>query len=279
MTATIDLTAPTPAPAEPLYRPAGFADVLRSEWTKARTVRSTMWTLITLTVLGIGLGALISALTAHGYAKSSPSAKLTWDPTSISSSGFGIAQLAIGVLGVLLITSEYSTGAIRSSLAAVPRRNRFLAAKGTVLAAMVFVVALVLSFAAFFIGQALISAGHAPSATIGQSGVLRALIGSAIYAALLALFGMALGTILRHAAGAIAALVAVLFVLPGIAAALPTSIEHTVQEYWPTQAGGQISTVVRTANTLSPWVGLAVFVLFVGIMTLVAFFLLNRRDA
>jgi ABC-2 type transport system permease protein len=276
MTATIDLT--TPATLERRYRPAGFGDAVRSEWTKARTVRSTMWTLITATVLGIGLGALISALAAHAYAKSSFSDKLTWDPTNISGSGFSIAQLAIGVLGVLLITSEYSTGAIRSSLAAVPRRNRFLAAKATVLVAMVFVVTIVLAFVAFFIGQALIS-GHAPTASLGQPGVVRALIGSAVYAALLALFSMALGTILRHAAGAIAVLVAMLFVLPGIAAALPASIEHRVQEFWPTQAGSQFTVVVHTANTLSPWAGLGVFVAFVAIVSWVAFFLLNRRDA
>ena len=108
-----------PGSVEPTYRAASFIDVVRSEWTKARTVPSTMWTLIVTAVMGIGLGALISAVAANHYAKSSLSNKLTWDPTSISLSGFAIAQLAIGVLGILLITSEYSTGAIGSSLAAV----------------------------------------------------------------------------------------------------------------------------------------------------------------
>ncbi|HEY3843055.1 MAG TPA: ABC transporter permease subunit [Acidimicrobiales bacterium] len=260
------------------YRPAQFKDVLRSEWTKARTVRSTMWTLLIATVLGIGLGALISALAANHYAKSSLSDRLTWDPTSISGSGMGIAQLAIGVLGVLLITSEYSSGAIRGSLAAVPRRARLLGAKSVVMAALTIVVVEIIMFASFFIGQALIS-GHAPTATLGGSGVLRALIGAGLYGALLGLLGMALGTILRHAAGAIAVLVAILFVLPGIAAALPASIEHTVQEYWPTQAGQQVTAVVRTSNTLAPWAGFGVFLLFVAIMMGLAFFLLNRRDA
>src|SRR5580700_9257515 len=124
----------------PDYRAAGFSDVLRAEWTKARTVPSTMWTLLVATVLGIGLSALISAIAANHYAKSSLSDKLTWDPTSISNAGFGIAQLAIGVLGVLFITSEYSSGSIGSSLAAVPRRGRLLGAKSIVITVLSFVV-------------------------------------------------------------------------------------------------------------------------------------------
>jgi ABC-2 type transport system permease protein len=264
--------------ATPSYRPAGFSDVLRAEWTKARTVPSTMWTLIVTTVLGIGLSALICAVAANHYAKSSVSDKLTWDPTSISSAGFSVAQLAVGVLGVLLVTSEYSSGAIGSSLAAVPRRGRLLAAKSVVIMVLAFVVVEILAFMAFFIGQALIS-GHAPTATLGQTGVVRALVGAGLYGALLGMMGLALGTIIRNAAGAIAVLVAILYVLPGIAAALPTSIEHTVQEYWPTQAGGQITSVVRTPNTLSPWVGFGVFLLFVAFLSVVAFTLLNRRGA
>jgi len=276
MTAT--LAIPEPTSVAPAYRAPGFSDVLRAEWTKARSVPSTMWTLLVVTVLGIGLSALISAVAANHYAKSSLSDKLTWDPTSISNAGFGIAQLAIGVLGILLITSEYSSGSIRSTLAAVPRRGRLLAAKGVVILVLSFVVVEILAFVAFFIGQALIS-GHAPTATLGQSGVVRSLIGAGLYGALLGMMGLALGTIIRSAAGAIAVLVAILYVLPGIAAALPASIEHTVQEYWPTQAGSEITTVVRTSNTLSPWVGFGVFLLFVAVLSSLAFTLLSRRDA
>jgi hypothetical protein len=275
MTAAIAITESTTV--APAYRAASFADVVRSEWTKARTVPSTIWTLITVTVLGIGLSALISSLAANHYAKN-PSSHANWDPTSISNAGFGIAQLAIGVLGVLLITSEYSSGAIGSTLAAVPRRGRVFGAKSIVIVVLSFVVVEVLAFVAFFIGQALIS-GHAPTATLGQTGVVRALIGAGLYGALLGMMGLALGTLIRIAAGAIAVLVAILFVLPGIAAALPASIEHTVQEYWPTQAGGQVTTVVHTANTLSPWAGFGVFLLFVAVISSVAFALLNRRDA
>jgi hypothetical protein len=261
----------------PSYRAPGFSDVLRAEWTKARAVPSTMWTLIVAAVLGIGLGALISAVAATHYANS-PSSHPNWDPTSISNSGLSIAQLAIGVLGVLLITSEYSTGSIGTSLAAVPRRGRLFAAKAVVISVLTFVAVEIIAFVAFLIGQALIS-GHAPTASLGQAGVLRALVGAGLYGALLGLMGLALGTIIRNAAGAIAVLVAVIYVLPGISNALPTSIEHPVQEYWPTQAGGQITQVVRTANTLSPWAGFGVFLLFITILSIVALWLLTRRDA
>jgi hypothetical protein len=261
----------------PSYRAPGFSDVLRAEWTKARAVPSTMWTLIVAAVLGIGLGALISGVAATHYANS-PSSHPNWDPTSISNSGLSIAQLAIGVLGVLLITSEYSSGSIGTSLAAVPRRGRLLAAKAVVIVVLTFVAVEIIAFVAFLIGQALIS-GHAPSASLGQPGVLRALVGAGLYGALLGMMGLALGTILRHAAGAIAVLVAMIYVLPGISNALPTSIKQTVQEYWPTQAGGQVTQVVHTANTLAPWAGFGVFLLFVAVLSVLAFVLLSRRDA
>jgi hypothetical protein len=276
MTTTIDTTTTLATP--PAYRAAGFRDVLRSEWTKARTVPSTIWTLVATAILGIGLGALIAAIAAHHYATMSATNKALWDPTSISDTGFTLAQLAIGVLGVLLITSEYSTRGIGTSLAAVPRRSRFLAAKAIVVATMVLIAGEVMAFAAFFVGQVLIS-GHAPTASLGDPNVLRAVIGGGLYLTLIGLLGLAVGAILRHAAGAIAVMVALLFVLPGVAAALPASIEHTFQEYWPTQAGTQVATVVPTAHTLSAWAGLGEMCLFVAILLSAAFFVLNRRDA
>ena len=161
----------------------------------------------------------------------------------------------------MLITSEYSTGAIRTSITAVPRRPRFLSAKA-VIVAVTFVVAEVSTFAALFIGQVVIS-GHAPTANLGQPGVLRALIGCGFYGALIGLLGLALGALVRHPAGAIAVLVALLLVLPGISAALPSSMEHTVEKFWPTQAGQQVTQVVPTAHNLSPCAGLAIMALFV----------------
>lgn len=259
-------------------RAARFADALRSEWTKARSVPSTSWTLLAAIALGIGLSALFSALAAHAYANGTGTIRATWDPTSVSDSGGSVAQLAIGVLGTLLITSEYSTRAIRGSLAAVPRRGQFLAAKAVIIAAVAFVSGEVVTFVSFFIGQALIS-GHAPTADLGQPGVLRALVGGGLYLTLIGLLGMGLGTILRSAAGAISALVAILYVLPALALALPSSLAHTVEKFWPTQAGQQVTAVVRTAHTVTAWTGIGIMALFVAVVLAVATLELDRRDA
>jgi len=255
-----------------------FDDVLRSEWVKLRSVRSTFWALAVTVVLGVALGAVISAAAAHGYAKFSVSEKQSWDPTGVSQAGFVIAQLAIAVLGVLCISSEYSTGMIRTSLIAVPKRGRILAAKAIVFAVVSFVVGEFTSFAAFFVGQALIS-GHAPHAALGDPGVARALVGAALYAAALAVLSVATGGLLRRPAAAITCMVAVLLVLPVIAQALPDSWRNPVTEFWPTQAGSQITNVYHSAHTLQPWTGFGVMCLFVAIVYVIAWTLLDRRDA
>jgi ABC-type transport system involved in multi-copper enzyme maturation permease subunit len=276
------MTDATIAPAGPdhraAFRASTFADVLGSEWTKLRSLRSTFWALTVTVVLGIALGALISAAEAHAYAKFSVSQKLSWDPTSVSGSGMFIAQLAIAVLGVLCISSEYSSGMIRTSLIVVPKRGRILAAKSVVLAAVTFVVGEVTTFVAFFAGQALIS-GHAPHAALSDPGVARALVGAGLYLAALAVLSVAAGTLLRHPAGAIACMTAVVLVLPLIAQALPASLQNPVNEFWPTQAGNQITSVYHSAHTLQPWPGFGVMCLFVAIVYAIAWTLLDRRDA
>ncbi|MDQ2877057.1 MAG: ABC transporter permease subunit [Actinomycetota bacterium] len=213
-----------------VFRASTFADVLRSEWTKLRSVRSTFWALTVTVVLGVALGAVISAAEAHSYARFSVSQKRSWDPTGVSGAGMAIAQLAIAVLGVLCISSEYSSGMIRASLIAVPKRGRVLAAKSLVFAAVTFVVGEVTNFAAFFAGQALIT-GHAPHAALGDPGVARAVAGAGLYLAALAVLSVAVGTLLRHPAAAIACMMAVVLVLPLIAQALPDSWRNPVTEF------------------------------------------------
>ena len=266
----------------PGHRAAGrastFGGVLRSEWTKLRSVRSTFWALTVMVVLAVGLGAVISAVTAHAYARFSVAAKLSWDPTGVSGAGMAIAQLAIAVLGVLCVSSEYSTGMIAASLTAVPKRGRILAAKALVFAGVTFVAGEVTSFASFFAGQALIS-GHAPTAALGDPGVARAVAGAGLYLAALAVLSVAAGTLLRHTAAAIAGMTSVVLVLPLIAQALPDSWRNPVTEFWPTQAGSQITSVSHAAHTLPPWPGFGVMCLFVAIVYTLAWTLLDRRDA
>jgi ABC-2 type transport system permease protein len=273
--ATIARTGPDRRAA---FRAATFADVLRSEWVKLRSVRSTFWALTVTVVLGVGLGAVISAVTGHAYATLSVAAKLSWDPTGYSQAGVAIASLAIVVLGVLCISSEYSSGMIRTSLIAVPKRGRVLAAKSLVFAGVTFVVGEVTCFAAFFAGQALIS-GHAPTASLGDPGVARAVAGGGLYLAALAVLSVAAGALLRHPVAAIASMIAVLLVLPGIAQALPESWRNPVTEFWPTQAGSQLTSVHHAAHTVAPWPGFGVMCLFVAIVYAIAWTLLDRRDA
>jgi ABC-2 type transport system permease protein len=281
MTSTL---TPPPAPASavavlprPTFRPATFADAMRSEWTKLRSVRSTYWGLIVAAILGIGLGALISGISASHYA-TDPGIRAGWDPTDRAIRSLSIAQLAFAILGVMVVTGEYSTGMIRTSLAAVPKRSRMLAAKAVVFTTVALVAGEVISFAAFLIGQVLIS-GKAPSASLGQHNVLRAVIGAGLYLAVLGLLGIAIGVLLRHAAAAIGSIVAILLVLPGIAAALPTSWSNPIEQWWPTNAGTQVAVISRDSHTLAAWTGFGVMAAFTAVVLAGAFLLIERRDA
>jgi hypothetical protein len=219
----------------------------------------------------------LSAVAANHYA-TDPEVRFHWNPTDHSLRSLLIAQLAFAIFGVMVVTGEYSTGMIRTSLAAVPGRTRMMGAKALVLTTTALVAGEVISFVTFFVGQALLS-GKAPSATIGDHNVLRAVAGAGLYLTLLALLGLALGVLLRHAAAAIGSIVAILLVLPGIAQALPTSWSQPIEKYWPTNAGTQVAMVVRDSHTLPAWAGFGVMVLFVAVVLVAAFALLERRDA
>jgi ABC-type transport system involved in multi-copper enzyme maturation permease subunit len=257
------------------WRPARLTDVLVSEWTKVRTLRSTFYTLLATVALVVGLGALISYESAVNLTGLEA---LTWDPTAVSLAGLVIGQLTLAAFGVMVVTGEYSSGMIRTTLAAVPRRGRLLAAKATVVAIVVLVLGEVISWSAFSAGQAVIS-GHAATASVSDPGVARAVAGAGLYLALVAVMSLAIGTLLRHTAGSIVTVVAILFVLPAIVQALPASWRNPVEEYWPTQAGSQILTVVRGDHTLAPWWGLGEFALFVAILLGLAYWRLARTDA
>ena len=203
---TTSPVTPTRGPADPAAgRHAGFAGLLRAEWTKIRSVRSTVWTLVIFVVVCIGFTALIAWLTeSHWYGPRAASRDATAisDPVGfILGTGVGLGQLAIGVLGVLVITSEYSSGVIRASLLAVPRRLPVLAAKAVVFAVLLLVVTEIVAFCSFFVGSAILHA-HVPVSLSG-SGVTRAVAGAGLYLTVLGLLALAIGTMIRHTAGAI----------------------------------------------------------------------------
>jgi ABC-2 type transport system permease protein len=279
MTATT-ITSPAvivSRPSEPSYGRV-FRAATRAEWTKMRSVRSTMWTLLVTVGLALGFGALVTVSQVNSWDTLDPAMKAHFDPTSFSLSGLFLAQIAVGVLGVLLITSEYATGQIRATLAATPQRLTVLVAKATTFVGVVVAVGLVSSFSAFFVGQAVFSA-KGVGASIGDPGVLRAVIGGALYLAAVGILGLGLGTILRRTAGAISALVGLLVVIPIVAGFFPASFNESVGKFFPARAGMAVFNVNADPASLSPWVGFAVLVAYAALALIVGGFLLARRDA
>jgi ABC-2 type transport system permease protein len=257
------------------------ARVLLSEWTKFRSLRSTIWTLLTAVVLTIGIGALFSAVSASQYHTFSPADRASFDPISTSLNGMIFAQLAIGVLGVLLISGEYSTGMIRSSLTVVPRRLPVLWAKLGVFAGVVFSLTLVTSFVSFFLGQALLSSHHL-NVAISAPGALRSVIGAALYATVAGMIGMALGGLLRNTAAGISTFVAVFFVLPPLTNLLPSSWSSHFVQYLPSNAGEVLFGGGGTgglAHPLAPWTGFGVLCAYAAVMIGFAAWRLRRADA
>jgi ABC-2 type transport system permease protein len=255
-----------------------FRAVARAEWTKMRSVRSTMWTLVVTVALAVGFAALVGVSQVNSWDTLTPVQRLRFDPTSLSLSGVFLAQMAIGVLGVLMITSEYATGQIRATFGATPRRTTVLAAKALTFVVVVVTVGLVALFSAFGIGQAIFSAKHI-GVSLGDPGVLRAVVGGALYLAAVGALGLGLGTILRRTAGAIAALVGLLLVIPLVTTFLPAAWNAHLTRYLPAQAGMSVIRVVPDATSLSPWAGYAVLVGYATLALLVGAFLLVRRDA
>jgi hypothetical protein len=255
-----------------------FGRLMNAEWTKLRSLRSSVWTLAAMLVVSVGLAAIISGETAAHWSSMSASDRATWDPTNTSLTGIALGQLAIAVFGVLAITSEYASGTIRASVMAVPRRTPMFAAKAAVYGGVALLFGLLISFLGFFVGQAFFT-GKVPDASIGDPGVLRAILLTGVYVAGVSLIALGLGGILRHTAGAIAAIVAFLLVVPAIVSSLPGSLSDTIGEYLPGQlAGGSLAAVVPEANSLSPWTALAVLVGYVAVAMTGAIVLLRRRD-
>jgi ABC-2 type transport system permease protein len=228
--------APRPATTRPANIKVTQARVIRSEWTKFRSLRSTLIILLVAVVLTVGLGALICGVTAAHWNHADPGERAGFNAVFRSLAGVNIAQLAVGVLGVLLISGEYATGMIRASLTVVPKRLPVLWGKLAVFTAVVGFLAIASAFAAFFAGQAFLSSKHI-QATISSPHALRMVIGAGAYMLLVGIIGMALGAITRNTAAGISSLVALFFVIPPIMNLLPTSWSNNIGPYLPSNAG------------------------------------------
>jgi ABC-2 type transport system permease protein len=266
------------AGAVPAADAVTLARVVRSEWTKLWSLRSTRWSLLAAFIGMAGLGPLISAVSMARWSHLSLHDRLDFQAIDRSLAGYHLAQLAIGVLGVLVISGEYSTGQVRSSLMAVPRRLPVLWAKLIVFASVSFVLMLIASLIGFFASQAILTQHHV-NVTLGHPHALRALLGTVLYLTVTGVLCTALGAIIRSTAGGISAFAVLLFVLPGIIEILPSSIGNSVHPYLPSSAGAGVGQSVLDAHMFSPWGGFALFCGYVIAAVVAAAYLLMRRDA
>lgn len=250
--------------------------ILRSEWTKIRSVRSTLWTLATAMTVTVGLSALICAFTASQFEKLSKQEQLTFDATQTSFAGASLGQLAMIAFGVLVVSGEYSTGMIRTSLAAVPQRSVFLTAKTFVAGVLVLVVGMATSFLAFFVGQALLGER---SVALQDEGVLRAVLGGGLYMTMMALFAMGLTFVLRSPLLAFSILMPFFFLISNILGTVSATKDYA--QYLPDQAGGAILTASPEAldRPYGPWEGFGIMAAWTVAALIAGWIVLKRRDA
>ncbi|MEV6108414.1 ABC transporter permease [Streptomyces sp. NPDC051940] len=258
---------------------ASSTAVLQSEWTKIRTVASTKWTLLIALIVTVGVGAALSAVMKATFDDLSDLERATFDPTFVSFFGMTLGQLAMVVFGVLVVGTEYSSGMIRTSLQAVPRRGLFYLSKITTATALAFVVGMVTSFTTFFLGQALLGSHRAH---IGDENVLRAVFGGGLYMTLIAMLAMGVATMLRSSMLSLGILMPFLFLVSPILSAVPGA--KTVARYLPDQAGSQVMQVVPTAMgsdaaPYGPWTGFGIMALWVLAALVGGYFVLKKRDA
>ena len=254
----------------------GFRAVAQMEWQKLRTVRST-WYIVALFAAGM-IGLAVLALSHESYAQMSATGRASFDPTYDGFLGLVPGQLLLGTLGVLAITTEFSSGMIRATFAAAPRRPLVLAAKAAVLGAVALAAGEISALAAFLAGQAMLKA-PVPHATLGQPGVLRAVLLAGAYPALIALIGLGIGAIIRHTAGAICALVGAVFVLPLLLFSLGSSFRNTAQKFLPDTMRNSLIAVKPVAQMLSPGLTVGLLCAYAMVALAAGAWALTRRDA
>jgi len=253
------------------------ARIIRSEWTKLWSLRSTRYSIGAALLLTIGVAALACGVVAHHWPHMSLQDRQDFHPLEVNLAGVQIAQLAIGVLGVLVITGEYSTGMIRATMTAVPKRLPVLWAKAIVYGLVVLALATPATLIAFAVGQSILARRHIDVA-FTHPGVARAVFGAALYLTTIGLFGLGIGAIVRNTAGGIAAFAGILFVLPPLMNVLPTSWNNAASPYLPLIAGQAVMAVTRGAHQLGPWTGLGLLCAYAAAALAVASILLVRRD-
>ncbi|QTE28296.1 ABC transporter permease subunit [Pengzhenrongella sicca] len=293
MTTTVSTeTTPTTVASPPVTGLRSRADVARlkvtgwrvarSEWSKFASLKSSWITILAAVVVIVGFAVLATAVTSGDVAGppggGGGGGQMASDPTSLSLAGASLAQIILGILGILVISGEYSSGMIRATLAAVPRRLPVLWGKAAVIGLVSLVVSVPSVLIAFFLGQAIL--GDGANVSFSDDGVAQAVLGTGAYLAAVALLGVALGALLRNAAGAIGALFVLLLLAPSLLGlVLPSSWEDSILPYLPSNAGAAFTSVVPTDGLLSTGGGAAVLVAWIVVLLGAAAVLIKRRDA
>lgn len=254
----------------------GFTNLLVSEWTKLRTLRSTYVTALIAALGTVAVAGIVCVRYVQLYATLTPGNR-TSDVTNLSLTGVYGAQIALGALGVLAISGEYGTGMIRGTLTAVPQRRLMLMSKALVLVIATAVLGEVASFAGFGLGQAILSGKHL-GVSLADPGVARAVVGAGLYLAASALLGFGLGALIRHTAGALSAYFGLLYAGTALIDLLPNNWRNDLINYMPANAGSQVMVVDHVPGALGAWAGFGVF-LGIGAAALAAGVLtISHRD-
>jgi ABC-2 type transport system permease protein len=251
---------------------------VKSEWIKFRTVRSSILGVVVTFVLTIGLGALIATTLRGHFHEFSPLRRITFDPVAASLRGTLFAQFAVGVIGILFITSEYSSGSIRTTLAAVPQRTRLALSKLIVLVVSMLVVSEVAVFITFLLAQSIFS-GVVPTASLSNGSVLQAVILAGVFLTLLSALGFALGLILRQSATCISVYTSLLLIVPIVMFLLPQSWQTSYTKYEPSALGEAMMSPTGAANSFGAGSATAILLAYVVVVLGVGIVLLHRRDA
>ena len=254
------------------------ARVALSEWTKLRSLRSTRWSLFAAVLLTIGFPVLFAFVTSSHWGSMSPSERADRHPLDIALAGVNVSQLAVAVLGVLVITGEYSTGMIRASFSAVPKRLPVLWAKAFVFGVVTLVLMVPSVLAAFYASQAILSRHHILQTSMSHPGVARSVVGGAVYVVLVGVFALGLGAIVRNTAGGIATFAGIFFVIPPLMNVLPASWNTAISKYLPSEAGRQLFSLTHDSSSLSPLWGGLLFAAYCAVVIALAAVLLLRRD-
>ena len=286
MTAATLPQSSTPSPSIPSDARLTFPRILRSEWIKLTSLRSTLWSLALIVMLGVGLSLLVSSV-GFGVGGEGPSAPDPGIVLTTSTIGVAFGQLIAAVLGVLVISGEYSTGMIRSTLAAVPARLPVLAAKAIVLFLLVTAVGALTMFGAWAASYPVYES-QGLAVGLDEPGLALALAGAALYLGLTAVFALGLGTLLRSAAGGIAAALGVILVIPTIVPLIALAFEwvNDIAPYLISNAGVAMSRLpsaegIQTMGQtlLEPWVGALVVLAWTLVSLALGAIALRRRDA